>query len=277
MQRDTRDSDDFTQVQFPIRIGEYRQFNDGLVGYWLEAGAGYKDDLFYAPQSNANGARDEHIRTHQPDKPLNLYQTVADPPQILAMLIDPRGKVHATCGILPTKAIDIPPDQYSAALQAIQITFLSAPILSDREKMRLPLPAEPGYTWSWLENKGENGWAETLSIPTIKKELFLEHYSGQNGERAWQHLLDPKIGWLRAIADDASRAIIIAKDARQKTNLAGEYAGLEDAIQGIFDLCQVSLGPVSSQATFSGPGAIREGWLKLSVANEQTSMRRSSK
>jgi hypothetical protein len=39
-------------------------------------------------------------------------QSISKQPQKLTMLLDPRGEVHVTCGILPTKAIRIPPEQY---------------------------------------------------------------------------------------------------------------------------------------------------------------------
>jgi hypothetical protein len=77
--------------------------------------------------------------------------------------LDPRGVVHATSGILPAKAIHIPADQFSDALQNLEITFLSAPVLSDRGVISLPLPAEPGYAWSWLRK--ENGvWDNATEI-----------------------------------------------------------------------------------------------------------------
>jgi hypothetical protein len=130
LQRDTRDDNRFSEVQFPIRIGEYKQFNDGTVGYWKETvdGQGYVGDVFYAPQSNDDLEKtDSHLKTHKNDS-MTIFQSVKSNPQILSLLLDPRGLVHVTSGILPAKAIRIPPDQYAEALQAIEITFLSTPI-----------------------------------------------------------------------------------------------------------------------------------------------------
>ncbi|QRO01748.1 hypothetical protein JRI60_23340 [Archangium violaceum] len=45
------------------------------------------------------------------------------------MLVDPRGQVHATSGVLPTKAIGVPSDQYAGAIAALEVTFLSAPLM----------------------------------------------------------------------------------------------------------------------------------------------------
>jgi hypothetical protein len=85
------------------------------------------------------------------------------------MLLDPRGLVHATCGILPTKAIQIPPDQFADALRAMEVTFLSAPVLTDIGAINLPLPDEPGFQWSWLEK--ENGvWADESNIGPVNTQ-----------------------------------------------------------------------------------------------------------
>ncbi|HEX7317522.1 MAG TPA: hypothetical protein VF297_26715 [Pyrinomonadaceae bacterium] len=85
MRRNARETNGFERVSFPVRIGEYRQFNDGVVGYWREAGGVYEDDIFYAPQSDH--IEDEHIRTHA-DDPMTVYQSADSPPQLLALLFD---------------------------------------------------------------------------------------------------------------------------------------------------------------------------------------------
>ncbi|WP_211293084.1 hypothetical protein [Brunnivagina elsteri] len=164
LRRNTRNTDDFEKVEIPVRLGEYQQLNDGLLGYWLEG----KDSLskeFYAPQSDIDGVNNSWIKLHNANNAWHIDLNLAESPQTVTMLIDPRGKVHATSGILPTKAIEIPPDQYKKSLEKIEITFLSTPILSDflstpilpdSKKINLSLPQEEGYQWSWLEKeKGE--------------------------------------------------------------------------------------------------------------------------
>ena len=104
----------------------------------------------------------EQIQIHWKE-PINLMQSLDDPPQKLTMLVDPQGSVHAVSGILPTKSITIPTDQYAAVLRKLEVTFLSTPILTEREKTRLPLAAEAGYEWAWLRRRGE-AWIETDTI-----------------------------------------------------------------------------------------------------------------
>lgn len=174
----------FEKVKFPIRIGEYRQFNDSLVGYWIEKADGtYTDSVFYAPQSCH--VPHEKIKTlfdnkedPTPDTPLNLEQTLEEnTAQTLVMLIDPRGQVNATCGILPAKSISIPPEQYLPALQAIEVTFLAAPLLSDfnpindLDQIKLSLPEVPNYEWSWLGKDGTI-WSNRPLVPFDSQSVY---------------------------------------------------------------------------------------------------------
>ncbi|WP_072923866.1 hypothetical protein [Microcystis aeruginosa] len=175
----------FEKVKFPIRIGEYRQFNDSLVGYWVEKAddGTYKDSVFYAPQSCY--VPHEKIKTlfeneedPTPDTPLNLEQTLEEnTAQTLVMLIDPRGQVNATCGLLPAKSISIPPEQYVPALQAMEVTFLAAPLLSDLnpindlDQIKLSLPEVPNYEWSWLGKDG-TVWSNRPLVPFDSQSVY---------------------------------------------------------------------------------------------------------
>jgi len=168
LQRDRRDHDGFPAVRFPIRLGEFGQLNDGLVGYWKEQDGAYAGDIFYSPASDRVGHR--LILTHG-DDPAPILQALADPPLRVSMLVDPRGAVHATSGILPVKALSIPPDQYVPALQAIEIAFLTAPILTDVGSLNLPLPTEPGYSWSWLPGGGTVGKSTVQAGFSARQEV----------------------------------------------------------------------------------------------------------
>jgi hypothetical protein len=260
MQRETRDDNGFSQVQFPIRIGDYKQFNDGTVGYWKEKGDGYEGDVFYAPQSDAKAkTTDSNLKTHRTDS-MTVFQSVESEPQILSLLLDPRGVVHTTSGILPAKAISIPPDQYAAALQAIEITFLSTPILTDAGKIRLPLPTEAGYQWTWLQQDGHGIWSEISSRGVVRKDAF----AGFQGDAdvIWNELI--KQGWIEVIdPQEPSRASVTAKDKRKNQSLAENLKDKVVEIEDILD--RLHIGPVNPDAKFSGPQEIREGWLKLSV------------
>ncbi|HWF87390.1 MAG TPA: hypothetical protein VN659_01100 [Pyrinomonadaceae bacterium] len=262
MERKTRDDNGFTQVKFPIRIGEYRQFNDGTVGYWKEKKDGtYEDNAFFAPQSDANVKfKGDHLKTHKTHpEAMVFHQTVQADPQILTLLIDPRGSVHATSGIVPVKAINIPPHQYAEALQAIELTFLSTPIITDAGKIHLPLPEEAGYQWSWLQDvRGK--WSEVSSRGVVRKETFAAEFQSK-ATGVWNELAE--FGWIEIDKDDATRASVTPKDKREVATL-NVFKDLTERIEDLLD--RAHIGPVNLTAKFTGPQEIREGWLKLSVA-----------
>ena len=173
-----RTNDGFPKLKFPIRIGEYQQFNDSLIGYWVETvNNTYQDNTFYAPQScyvphPQIKTLFDHADDPTPDTPVNLEQTLeADTDQTLVMLVDPRGRINASCGVLPAKSISIPPEQYLPAMQTIAVTFLSAPLLSDINQINLSLPEVTDYEWSWLEKEGNN-WSTNPLHPFNSQAVF---------------------------------------------------------------------------------------------------------
>ncbi|MDJ0838377.1 MAG: hypothetical protein QNK37_17805 [Acidobacteriota bacterium] len=294
-----RTSDGFSRVLFPVRLGEYGRLGDGLAGYWLErteedGRIGFATEsldaqgrvidsprpFFYAPQ---NG----YILTH-PDEAggsylsqgsINFYQSIADDPQHVTMLMDVRGTVHATVGVLPNKEISIPREQYSRALAEIEISFLHAPLLTRQGKIDLPLRAEPGYEWCWVEReRGPEGetWKEWFPKHRIERRVFIERWRAEtdrtDGDEAWAALLDPAAAWLAPLddngADPAATATLLDEDERN--TLSGILAGLDDLVAAILDRWAEGIEAVVSEAGFSGPHEFREGWLKLrAAASEQ--------
>jgi hypothetical protein len=255
MERYRRDDTGFTHVRFPVRLGEYRQLNDGLAGYWVEEGVGYKDDTFYAPQSDR--IEDPHIKTHA-DDPMTVYQSVAAPPHTLSILVDPRGTVHACSGLAPVKSIEIPPDQYTDALRAIEVTFLTAPVLTEMGLVRLPLAPEPDFKWSWLSKAGGT-WSEVSTTGTLQKRVVQETF-GADAEALWAALKDKDVGWVSETG--AETASVTPKDLRKAKTLGDEWAAQEPAVELM--LAATYIGQVIKEATFSGRQSLIEGWLKLS-------------
>ncbi|MCB0109052.1 MAG: hypothetical protein KDE53_24185, partial [Caldilineaceae bacterium] len=266
LHRTSRDSDNFPNVRFPVHLGAYQRWNDGLVGFWREDTNGQWGETFYAPQSapSADGADDSSwnpvtsplIRLGDaPDFHLQLALTT--PPQTVVLLWDPRAPIHLLSGFLPVKSITLPPDHYVAALQAIEVTFFTAPLLTETNKVRLPLPSEPGYRWSWLQNTAGR-WAEVGTVGIVTRGDFGQAF-GDAGDALWTELI--ALGWLTDV--DADRAAVAAQDQRSATPLspfAEPYrAALEDLLE------RSHIGPPQAEATFAGPQGLRDGWLTLRV------------
>ncbi|MDX3451884.1 hypothetical protein PV396_07985 [Streptomyces sp. ME02-8801-2C] len=148
MGRTHRETNDFPSVRFPVRIGEHQLLDDGVLGFWLEDSA------------QRLGPHWHDVRS--PEDP--LVQALDAPPQYLTMLIDPRGTVHATAGILPTHSLRIPSGMFRDALEGMAVSFRAAPVLTDADRIAVPLPDEPGYAWSWQE-QGQTGAVEQADPP----------------------------------------------------------------------------------------------------------------
>lgn len=199
----------FQSVEFPVRLGDHLQLNDGLVGYWIESAAGgeYEEGAFYAPNLSPDMTRDDEgdartdptipslrarPRNDEPAHTLSLC--LSDRPRYLTMLVDPRGVVHATTGILPKKAIGLPLDLYVNALKKIAVTFLTAPILTDKEHVRVPMPEEPGYRWSWVQQESLSVWLAYQPDASEQDPLLTQQSTEVNF--AAQRIVE---GWLRLV------------------------------------------------------------------------------
>jgi hypothetical protein len=151
MRSQGRSHDGFTAVRFPIRLGEQDQLGDGLAVYFEEDDRGRYDGYVIPNYDDASSADVDPLHR----KCDFLYQSAAAPGLVVTMLVDPRGLVHATTGILPIKAIGIPPAHYEAALRRLETSFLAAPLLVDRGAddgpIVLPIPDEPGQLWTFID------------------------------------------------------------------------------------------------------------------------------
>jgi hypothetical protein len=76
----------------------------------------------------------------------------------VTMILDPRGSVHASTGIHPTKDLTLPSSYVLGALNQMEVTFRTGPLLSDPETLRMPLPAEQKGTWAWLQRANVTTW-----------------------------------------------------------------------------------------------------------------------
>ncbi|EAU67075.1 conserved hypothetical protein [Stigmatella aurantiaca DW4/3-1] len=185
------------KVKVPIRLGEFGQLDDGLVGYWRESpdsAGGYTYDhegTFFSPQLRSVGH--PRIKTYG-DESLLMLRTAADPAQHVTMLLDPRGQVHATTGVLPSEQLRLLPEFYAQALADLEVSFLTAPLLTDRGTLRLPVPEEPGLTWSWTMRQPDGAWAETNKLDPV------------NPRAAFSAAQEVREGWLMLRRSEESGA-----------------------------------------------------------------------
>ena len=269
LQGQGRTSEGFTKVKFPIRLGDYRQANDGLLGYWIETPEGKLGDNYYSSEAGVNP--DPLIVAYKEgEEGVNIFHAIEDDPIYVTMLIDPLGSIHATTGILPMKSITIPKDQYKNALKHIAVTFLTAPVLSMEEHLRISLPKEPGYGWSWLEKTSDKKWLEINQTVRISRSLLDSKFP--DVPSLWGQLIDKK--WLQPLADDPNQAIVTT--AVHRAYPPGKIedphpfpAELGKRLDNFFDAYGKRIETFDSQLDFGGKQVIREGWLQLSENNSE--------
>jgi hypothetical protein len=193
--------------------------------------------------------------------------------------MDPRGAVHATCGLLPVKAIDIPPELFAPQLADLRVTFRTRPVLTDPDGVALPLPGEPGAAWSWIERDGER-WHEVPHHPTLRKAAFMAGF-GEVGADLWTRLV--ALGRLRIVdrgdvallvpaapADDPAASAAGAAGANvpvaPPTPATNPYADLKldpAAVErGLHDLAE-AIADAGIEARYGPRPVIHDGWLQL--------------
>jgi hypothetical protein len=236
----------FQIVKFPILIGDHSQFNDGVAAYWQENSDGLDGPIFPKDHSNPDNI---------------IWQPLAggNNPLTLSLLVDPRAGVHASCGILPTKTITIPADQFADALKRIEISFLTAPLLTEPGKTMLPLPTDPELTFFWLQRESA-GWSVIPAKPKIQKQDILDAFPA-NGDAIWNQLAQN--GWI-ALDALGLEGIVQPQPAQGLLPLNG-FDAIRDDVKRAIDRLARGIQPLVLDATFGPRPEIREGWLQLTA------------
>jgi hypothetical protein len=196
------DSDSgLTGVEFPVILGDLDRLRDGLIGYFKELapGAGYDMGTFYSEGADgatpgiAKPAQDTLCVTAVP--PVNL-DAAASPADLAAhtqrvlMLIDPRARVHATTGILPTATLELPPGLTQSVVSALSLFLFTSPVLRGASALALPVPSVDGYALSYIDQvrdaQGTPGWLVTPDIAAPGDGVW--GYTPQEAREGWLRL-----------------------------------------------------------------------------------------
>jgi hypothetical protein len=167
----------FTSVRLPVVLGDTRRLADGLIGFFR----GDDFDRFQLARDGAAPPRGYVV----PSEPLHVTADPAGEPVEVTLLLDPRGAVHASCAFLPAGALSLSADFCAAAQAAMDVTFLTGPVVTDPARISLPLPATAGR-WEWLAVDAAGGWQREDRIAPVDVRASLD-----GGPQA---ILD---GWLK--------------------------------------------------------------------------------
>jgi hypothetical protein len=175
------------RTPLPVRLGEVLALDDGLMGYFVN------DDYsrFYpvheslAPQARASGPGEGYLGSMA--LPVDTAAHPVEHPYIdrtplveirpgqrlrLTLVLDPRGAVHATCGFLPRKKIELMREHVAPALEALAFTFRVGPVLVDPDTIRMPVPAEISGGWSWVRRVNVTTWKEDPVVKASQDALL---------------------------------------------------------------------------------------------------------
>ena len=186
---------DGTLAKVPVRLGSLTQWQDGLLGYYVD------DDyttLYVADAAAAGMARPvgpqqgflqqinlvpDYYATFADDVAANTTASSAtagatpvNHPYIntsgllwvrpnqtinLTLLIEPMTTVHATMGRVPRKEIGMRRAWVTSGLAAIAPTFRFGPVLVGPKQIRMPLSTDLNGTWVWDYRADAVAWNES--------------------------------------------------------------------------------------------------------------------
>ena len=154
-----------TDVRFPIQLGSLQDSEDGLLGFFLN------DDF-----TQLNSIHKSELPAAQPDYIINQPVTLplSGERAAVTMLLDPRGYINVGSGILPNKALILPGIYVDDAMAKIEVTFRTGPLITDPDRLRMPLPSEIQGKWSWVQHSGITVWEETDEIAQANEKARLE-------------------------------------------------------------------------------------------------------
>ncbi|MEQ9367049.1 MAG: hypothetical protein RIF32_22635 [Leptospirales bacterium] len=264
LHRGRRETDAYTHVGVPVRLGRKHKVNDGLIGYWLEHDGGYYENRFFHAE-NEPTLQDEEKAFHL---------SLAELPRICTMLIDVQGHVSAAVGVAPAKEIDLPVEKYRASLKNIELSFLAAPLLGDSGRVRVPLPEVPGYRWQWAQRRGVE-WERWSARPMVDRADFIARLNeisefqkiavarNINAGSVWDYLLSERVGWL-APDSETEATIVVERAVRgQPDFVQPEFLRLETIIENLIEEIARGVLPPAIHSRSSRPSGLSEGYMNL--------------
>ncbi|KQY29802.1 hypothetical protein ASD38_10795 [Caulobacter sp. Root487D2Y] len=171
-----RDDRGLRAVRVPVRVGDFKEADDGLAAYFLTDTDGYSQCHSPAAETGDLVLPTSVIEVAAQDKPVTI-----------AMLIDPRAQVHCVSGVLPVKAISVPADLYAPALSRLSVSFYAGPMLFPQDALATPLPRLPGWEWRWRTPVNQ-AWTERPTAPP-PNDRARTSYDPQRLEEGWAVLV----------------------------------------------------------------------------------------
>jgi len=146
-------TDGYETVSFPVQVGSLQDPQDGTIGYFFDDFATFNSVL-----SEKIPVSSGYITNN----PVSL--NLKDPEKNVFILVDPRGEVNTISGILPVQVNVLPGPLVEDAMANMHVTFRTGPLITDPDKLSMPLPSEMSGNWSWIQHTGVTTWDEIDKI-----------------------------------------------------------------------------------------------------------------
>ncbi len=158
-----------TQIPFTVRLGGPEIENDGLIGFYrLSAEHPYSRFHVCGINDEQSGYMDNEneIRLYPKE---SFYDMQQEPWESLLMLMDPRGSVNMTSGILPVHTLRLQMAGIEKAMKRMAPSVFCAPLLSPRGTFSFPIPGgDEKYRFIYAENEGQ--WTFSDDIHPVDEQ-----------------------------------------------------------------------------------------------------------
>jgi hypothetical protein len=129
---------------FQAQIGNIDLSQDGVMGYFNGDDYGEFNSVHYG----------EITTPLNPPYVVNKFtplQFLAEEPSYITLLLDPRGSIHTSTGILPVLETELPDIYVGDVMNNMLLEFKTGPLIIDDKAWQVSLPAGAGLKWSWLQ------------------------------------------------------------------------------------------------------------------------------
>jgi hypothetical protein len=153
---ETRDSRGLEHVRLPVRLGDRRATDDGLIGFFLPKDGGFDKDAFFPAWRPTMAPMSEGLKERFRDQAeLSIGSSQSLP---LLVLMDPGAVLHLATGVLPVATFRLPPNMSEGRHRAREAFFQTTPVLGFAEEPEMPRPSDDYGEWSWLWRPSVTSW-----------------------------------------------------------------------------------------------------------------------
>lgn len=158
------------ETRFPIRFGNPRQKGDGVIGFFdLDEESPFERLHVCGIDKNKCSANNGYLEY---DPTVSLKLSLNGEEKKMIFLASPYGKIHIISGLLPVKAVRLPREQVSRALEKIFYTLFCAPVLTPSDCFTMPYPHVEDRHWSYLKRNFQGIWEEVTDIRIAGDKAF---------------------------------------------------------------------------------------------------------